>query len=1273
MKTMKHRKLHNIAALFLIVAMNLGMAVPCMANQDENTIYIRTPEDLVHLSENCAYDEWSEGKTVVLSDDISLAGVKFEPIPYFAGTFDGNGYTISDFKVDGIYYPAGLFGITKQGALICNLTVTGFVMPEGSQSDVGGIVGINGGIVKDVTFSGIVSGQVAVGGIAGTNTETGVIENAHVQGNVFGEHGTGGVAGRNLGKIFTSENEAYVNNTSVDSTVSLDELNTNLLQSMYSVNSSDVMNTFTDSAGIAGYSSGMVISCKNKGTIGYPHVGYNAGGIAGRNTGFVWDCTNEGLVQGRKDIGGIVGQAEPFIDVQVEVSDLYVLDSQLSTLKKQIDSMTNSAENTADGVYNNLENVSYYLEQSIAEIEKFENGEFSEKSATELLADLTEYLNTISAELREAGTSMETGTDSAINDLRNVNKQVNNISDTLVGTIEKAKNFTAEDVIDDTSSADIEGTAYGKVADCVNDGEVYGDTNVGGIAGIMSVEHEADPEEDVTADISLEERKQYELKAILYHCINRGEVAAKKDGAAGICGRQDIGVITECIAYGVASSEDGDYVGGIAGLTRANVTNCIANCGLSGTNYVGGIVGSGYVMGDSSSLIENCYSLVKITDCQQFAGAIAGCTEGAFNNNFFVSEELAGINRVNYTGIAQQISYEELLAVPGMPEEIQTFTITFIADGQEVETLTFNYGDEIDVTTFPEVLKKKGYDGEWNINDLTGLCYDTEIEANYTLYVTSLESSDKRENLRPVVLAEGNFAAEDVLSLEAEEVTDVLWNELGMAGEVLEVWNINFSDDGQKRHTLRFLPADENCRVKLYVKGAEGWEKVETTEIGSYLAFDVSGTEAKLAVVSRGSDFMLLIVSIVIAVTLLSVFIFVGKKIKKKRLILIVFAIALLVGLGISVFYTMKPQIQTSMEMVSVMSELLKKEEQSAKLELAVDAGSNHIELNSNIYADTIDKKTIICLKENERPIYFYNNLIILENGKVFSIGEASESGTSLLEQIRELYSALNVIRTENGEEVTYAITAEGEDAKGLLNALTVSTEGQMSSASTVEVRLITLDGNLERIEMESNANLKDAMDTAISVEAVIYDFGEIEAGQWEVPEHILEAIDAAGGTSANTMEEEFSRLLLAWVEFYGRDNLSGTVSLDVECGPVNWEKEFPWAHLENGRESVSNSADVAKIPDILYEICLNGEYTCEKLGNRYSYQLTLDEEAIQNLANIVAPDIQSQTVNWEIGNVIVEVEENEIVSAKIEIDGMVTVLLSEVKASIGAEFTFSF
>ena len=89
----------------------------------------------------------------------------------------------------------------------------------------------------------------------------------------------------------------------------------------------------------AGYSDGILTGCKNYGTIGYEHTGYNIGGIAGRQCGILSLCENQGTVYGRKDIGGIVGQMEPYIEVNEAESLRNAVNKLHDLIAKTIDDM----------------------------------------------------------------------------------------------------------------------------------------------------------------------------------------------------------------------------------------------------------------------------------------------------------------------------------------------------------------------------------------------------------------------------------------------------------------------------------------------------------------------------------------------------------------------------------------------------------------------------------------------------------------------------------------------------------------------------------------------------------------------------------------------------------------------------------------------------------------------------------------------------------------------------------------------------------------------
>ncbi len=353
---MKHR-FGQLGALLLAALLCLQCATPALAAQDSGTVTVSSAEDLLALAKHCSLDTWSQGRTVILTQDISLSGADFAPIPTFGGVFDGGGHTISGLKVTGSYSPAGLFGIVQEGAEIRNLYVSGTVTPGGKGGETGGIAGRNSGLIANCSFSGSVAGDNSVGGVAGVNQEAGKLQNCAASGTVSGKSMTGGVAGKNLGVVDSCQNQCMVNTESVDPGVSLDDLDLSATDSLFTLRAMDTINVATDTGGVVGYSSGLVLGCSNSGTVGYPHIGYNVGGIVGRSCGHVANCANHGAVLGRKDVGGVVGQAEPDIILTLTEDNLQRMQGELDRLNTMVNQMVNSTQNTAAEINTRLEDI----------------------------------------------------------------------------------------------------------------------------------------------------------------------------------------------------------------------------------------------------------------------------------------------------------------------------------------------------------------------------------------------------------------------------------------------------------------------------------------------------------------------------------------------------------------------------------------------------------------------------------------------------------------------------------------------------------------------------------------------------------------------------------------------------------------------------------------------------------------------------------------------------------------------------------------------------
>ncbi|MCR5131751.1 MAG: hypothetical protein K6C10_09885 [Prevotella sp.] len=177
----------------------------------DELLYIEYESELVLLAEQVNNGNTYEGKTIVLTRDLSFSesfiAIGKRPSKPFAGTFDGQGFTITGISInaDGAQ---GLFGYVN-GATIKNLTLTGSTIKCTSNSSAGGIVGSvgsNGATIENchVTNSVTVGSGNSCGGIVGSTelgpititgcTSGATITNGVAVGGIIGQCGYAGVS-----------------------------------------------------------------------------------------------------------------------------------------------------------------------------------------------------------------------------------------------------------------------------------------------------------------------------------------------------------------------------------------------------------------------------------------------------------------------------------------------------------------------------------------------------------------------------------------------------------------------------------------------------------------------------------------------------------------------------------------------------------------------------------------------------------------------------------------------------------------------------------------------------------------------------------------------------------------------------------------------------------------------------------------------------------------------------------------------------------------------
>ena len=396
---------NRIVACFLAIIMVLYMfitIVPAVFAQDD-TITISSEEDFINFSKQCTLDTWSQGKTVNLTCNLDFSKKEFLSVPTFGGTFNGNGYIISGINISKNGSYLGVFRYIQNGGKVTSLNVKANIIPNGSKSFIGGITGENSGIIEQCTFDGTVKGENAIGSIAGSNTDNGQIVACTSSGNIVGENSIGGIAGKNDGLILSCINNASINTVYEEKKNDISNIETdsgavieNYKNKKEEAEEETVLG-HSDTGGIAGYSSGIIQGCTNNADVGYKHVGYNVGGIAGRQSGYLLGCQNFGFIQGRKDVGGIVGQVEPYVLLQTSESTLQDIRQELDNLHQMVNRFTADTESLTDNSENHLSNISEYAKnaQDNTEILLNQGTDFVDDNLAEINAQTAILSNTL--------------------------------------------------------------------------------------------------------------------------------------------------------------------------------------------------------------------------------------------------------------------------------------------------------------------------------------------------------------------------------------------------------------------------------------------------------------------------------------------------------------------------------------------------------------------------------------------------------------------------------------------------------------------------------------------------------------------------------------------------------------------------------------------------------------------------------------------------------------------------------------------------------------
>ena len=610
-----------------------------------NPYKIQNVDDLKKLAEKVNGGEAYEGKHFKLTANIDLKNEPWTPIGTlqgeevrpFQGTFDGDGYQITNLKISNGGQYAGLFGHTE-GAVIKSCNVTGKI---NGYNYTGGIVGYADANTKilNCSFQGNVKGKgEGRGGIVGYMSGGGEVSGCFVTGTVTGDKEVGGIAGYGVGTI---KNCYALANVTATATATA---------------------TGVNAGGIAGYAYGVTIeNCYYSGEVSAKNY---AGGIAGT----AWRGTIQNCVSLAESVTGS--------NTNRIVGNIYnlTLTNNYAWSDPALSADDDAGLNGANFTYTNGT-----LSKQFSEIFKNDSAwKFTDNGLPILKntggtqsAYLPPYLT--GEGFYGKGTAENPYKIRNVNDLKLLAQKVNSNETANSGITYEGKYFkqTADiDLNNETNWTPI-GKSNNPFKGIFNgDGhqitnlEVTGNSNNAGLFGYVD-------------------------GAIIQNCNVTGEVNGY-DYVGGVVGNAyGKTQILSCSFRGDVTGED-SYIGGIAGSARGTIKNCYALADVTATEFIaGGIAGYAYHV-----TIENCYYGGNVS-ARNTAGGIAGFVSGSTIKNCvslaksvtdsdFVNRIVGDVSRVENVTLTSNYGYNRTKLVVYGKEGYADIDTTDVKQGTTV-------------------------------------------------------------------------------------------------------------------------------------------------------------------------------------------------------------------------------------------------------------------------------------------------------------------------------------------------------------------------------------------------------------------------------------------------------------------------------------------------------------------------------------------------------------------------------------------------------------
>ena len=394
---------------------------------------------------------------------------------------------------------------------------------------------------------------------------------------------------------------------------------------------------------------------------------------------------------------------------------------------------------------------------------------------------------------------------------------------------------------------------------------------------------------------------------------------------------------------------------------------------------------------------------------------------------------------------------------------------------------------------------------------------------------------------------------------------------------------------------------------------------------------------------------------------------------KSKKILLVILCVilvAVVVG-ALCIGMRVAPTVNHTLRISELLQPVLNAENQMMHIAVSAKVDGQPIEMESDIFLVTEDGVDFVALEQNGNAVFASGNVLFLENGKAFKIGDDLQkrmtSYQDLLPQIGVLYNALKITAEETEHETVYSITITGDQVDTLLAVASAGEVLPVDGIEKLNLCLTERNGKLEQIRFSGNGELDG---TSVALNVSLSGFRTLAAGDYPIPEEVKESAATVDSDQLFNLTEDLYRLVLALSPFADMESIDGSLNLVVDCGPIQLDTKLQLSDLQASSDSVDYQK-LRGLPEMLGWLCIEGDISCTPEGNAYVYVLKLDQQSMQALARMISPELAQYGGKLTEGSATIILESGRIASMCASISGKINALITQIPITILAEFSF--